>query len=292
MQVALIGADSPLGLALQEKLAATGRHEARALSIAASRFGSERQAKKAVRRGSPQAVVDLRLSALFGSGDGIGSDDVERCHWLAKACARSDMLYLLLSRDRVFSGLQHRPLREGDVADATDDTGQALIEAEARVRDAAESACILRTGPLFSPVGANLLAVTLDTLLASPSVTFDDSDQFCPTAVGDVARVLSAMLDQVSVGADAAGVFHYSGTERTTRYGFAEAVLASAGQYRDLGGTSIVPLGEAGAGRSRMLDCSRLRDTFAIKQLPWRGHISSAVKAYFETDREAVAHGR
>jgi dTDP-4-dehydrorhamnose reductase len=292
VDVALIGADSPLGLALQEQLAASGRHEARALSLAASRFGSERQAKKAVRRGSPQAVVDLRLSALFGSGDGISDDDVERCHWLAKACARSDMLYVLLSRDRVFSGLHHRPQRETDAVDATDDTGLALIEAEARVRDAAGGACVLRTGPLFSTVGTNLLTVTLDALLSSAEATFDDIDQFCPAGVSDVARVLSALLDQASAGADAAGVFHYSGTERTTHYGFAEAVLASAGQYTDLGGAEIAALGDAGTGRTRVLECSRLRDTFAIKQVPWRGHISGAVTAYFEEKGEAAAHGQ
>ena len=287
MDLVLIGSDSPLGLAVQRRLEDAGRHGVRPITLAASRFGSERQAKKAVRRGSPGAVVDLRLSALFGNGEDITAPDIDRCHWLAKACARSSMLYLLLSRDRVFSGQHRRPLRESEAPDAQDETGLALREAESRVLDVGEAGSVLRTGPLFSAHGGNLLVMTLEALLASRQASFDDSDQFCPSAVDDIARVIAAMLDQVSAGAEARGIFHYSAAERTTRYGFAEALLASAGQYADLGDISLVTEGDAADGGSRTLECNRLRDTFAIKQLPWRGQISAAVRDYFDRQEES-----
>ena len=287
MDVAFIGADSPLGLRLQTLLQETGRHQVLPLSGAASRFKSERQAKKAVRRGNPRAVVDLRLAALFGQGEGLQEADIERCHWLAKACERSGMFYLLLSRDRVFSGLHHRPLRESDPTDSEDSVGLALIEAEGRVREAAPSACVLRTGPIFSGLGDALLSGTLDTLLESRNATFDDMDQFCPSGVDDVARVVAAVLDQVGVGASAAGVYQYSSADRTTRYGFAEVLLAAAGQYADLGDVTLSALGNAGEGRTRILDCNRLRDAFGIKQVSWRGFVSDAVKRYFDEKKEA-----
>lgn len=286
MDVAFIGADSPLGLRLQALLQETGRHEVLPLSGAACRFKSERQAKKAVRRGDPQAVVDLRLAALFGQGEGLQEADIERCHWLAKACERSGMFYLLMSRDCVFSGLQHRPLRESDPADAEDSVGVALIEAEGRVREAAPSACVLRTGPIFSGLGDALLSGTLDTLLESRNATFDDMDQFCPSSVDDVARVVAAVLDQVAVGASAAGVYQYSSAERITRYGFAEVLLAAAGQYGDLGDVTLSAVGSVGEGRTRILDCNRLRDAFGIKQVSWRSFVSDAVKRYFDEKTE------
>ena len=35
---------------------------------------------------------------------------------------------------------------------------------------------------------------------------------------------------------------------------------------------------------SRMLECSKIRDHFAIKQMPWRGFIADSVKQYFELE--------
>lgn len=281
MDVALIGADTPLGLELRRLFVQWGRHQSLDVNLAASRFRSERQAKKAARRGNPDAVLDLRLVSQLSAGTEIADADVERCHWLAKACERSGMLYLLVSSDRVYSGRVHRSLRESDTPDAEDDCGRAFLEAESRVRDAAPSSCILRTGPIFVGAGDTLLEGTLTALAENRHVTLDDSEQFCPSGAVDIARVLAAMLDQVSVEADAAGVFHYCSSDRTTRYGFAEVVLASAGQFADLGDVSLTPEDGDSEGLSRTLDCSRLRDAFAIKQLPWRAQINLAVKTYF-----------
>ena len=280
MDVALIGADSSLGLELRRLFVQWGRHRSLDHTLAASRFRSERQAKQTARRGNPQVVVDLRLAAQLSAGAEIQPADVERCHWLAKACERSAMLYLLVSSDRVFSGTEHRPLRETDTADAEDPGGRALIDAENLALGAAPSACVLRTGPIFAGSGDWLLEGTLGELLESRQVSLDDSDYFCPSAASDVARVLAAILDQSSVGADASGVFHYCSTDRTTHYGFAEALLASAGQFANLGDVSLTPAADGG-GLSRSLECTHIRDCFAIKQVPWRGQINLAVKTYF-----------
>jgi single-strand DNA-binding protein len=193
---------------------------------------------------------------------------------------RSGILYLLLSGDRVFSGALQRAHGETDTCDAEDELGLALIEAEARVREAAPSACILRSGPLFAVNGDNWFVHLLDELVSARQASFDDTAVFCPSSAADLARVVAAMLDQCSVGAEAAGDFHYCASDRTTLYGFAEVVLASAGQFLDLGDVQLLPDDAAPSG-ARILDCTRLRETFAIKQLPWRGQINEVVKTYF-----------
>jgi dTDP-4-dehydrorhamnose reductase len=284
----LLGADTPLGLALQRLFVQWGRHRAEPVTLAACRFRSERQAKKAARRDKPQVVIDLRLPALIAAGQGLQGADIDRCHWLAKACEHSGMLYLLMSADRVFSGAVQRPLREVDAADASDETGLALIEAETRVRDAAPTACILRTGPLFSAGDDGWLSPLLEQLSRSRSLNLDDTALFCPSSASDVARVIAAVLDQCSVGADASGIFHYCSTDRTTHYGFAEVVLATAGQFTDLGDVTL-HADSGGAESARVLDCSRLRDTFAIKQLPWRGQINEVVHSHYLQKKEAAA---
>jgi dTDP-4-dehydrorhamnose reductase len=108
----------------------------------------------------------------------------------------------------------------------------------------------------------------------------------------DAARVIAAMLDQMSVGAPASGIFHYCSGDRTTEYGFAEAALAAASQYADCGDVVIRAADEGGrdgeGSRSqRVLECARLRDAFAIKQVPWRGFINTVVKQHLQTQEDS-----
>jgi dTDP-4-dehydrorhamnose reductase len=283
VEVLVVGSDTAVGSALLAAFAQWGRHEAMPLTLAAARWRSERQAKKAARKGGPQAIVDLRITALLASGFDLREIDLERAHWLAKACERSGIRYLLLSSDRVFSGAGGRSLREEDEPDATDAVGSGLAEIERRVVQAAPSALVLRIGPLFAARPHNLLSITCRNMGEASQAVFDDRAVFCPVANLDAARVVSAILDQLSAGAMASGFYHYCSTDRTTAYGFAEAVLAAASQYADCGDIAIRPTEDGGEGSTQhVLDCSRLRDAFAIKQVPWRGFINTLVRQYIE----------
>lgn len=286
MEVLLVGSDGPVGEALQSVFAQWGRHRARPVSLSASRWRSERQAKKAARKGDPEAIVDLRIAELIAADEAPDDDDLERAHWLAKACERSGIRYLLLSSDRVFAGTQARGLRETDEPDGAG-IAERIAEVEQRILQASSGALVLRTGPIFADIQSNLLTRTLAVLARDRSASFDDSDVFCPVANIDVARVLAAMLDQLSVGSPAAGIYHYCSGDRTTEYGFAEASLAAASQFVDSGDVTISATAGTGNPISRVLDCSRLRDTFAVKQVPWRGFINPVVKQYVERLRGA-----
>ena len=281
MDVLLVGSDNPVGVALQAAFSHWGRHRALLHTAAASRWRSERQAKKAARRGEPQAIVDLRVAWQLSAGEEVTELDTERSHWLAKACERSGMHYLLVSSDRVFAGMRPRGLREDDEPDARDEVGLTLAEMERRVIQASRAALILRMGPLFASVGANVLTHTLETMAEEETAVFDDRDIFCPVASLDAARVIAAVLDQIGVGAPASGVFHYCSGDKATAYGFAEAALAAAGQYSDCGDVVIAAKQHDEAEPApvqRVLECSRLRDAFAIKQVPWRGFMNTMVQ--------------
>lgn len=293
MDVLLVGADNPVGDALQGAFGQWGRHRAFTQTAAATRWRSERQAKRAARRDSPDAVVDLRIAWQLSSGEMPGAEDHERSHWLAKACEHSGMYYLLLSSDRVFSGRGSRSLHEDDRPDAAGAPGAQIAAMEERVLQAAPATVILRTGPLFAGSGNNLLTRTLGALAKERSVVFDDRDVFCPVASLDAARVIAAILDQLSVGAPASGIFHYCSGDRTTEYGFAEAALAAASQYVDCADVVIRATDEgevddrARAPSQRVLECARLRDAFAIKQVPWRGFINTVVKQHLQTQEDS-----
>ena len=288
MRVLLIGADTPVGLALQSFLLRWGRHELVPLSSSACRWKSERQAKKAARRASCEIIIDTRVVSALDSGEEIHELDIERCHWLAKACQRSEIRYLYLSNARVYSGTQERPYTEFDQPDNQEAIGQLLGRAESVVKDTCDGHLILRLGPLFSARGVNALTYVLEQLSAGGTLTLDNHLTGSPVESGDAARVIAAIVDQVSTGADAWGVYNYASSDPTHCYEFAEVLLASASQFSPFDGESVqlAVTDEPGEALSRTLECSRIRNTFAIKQVPWRGFVTDTVKQYFELQHQ------
>lgn len=287
MRVLILGSDSPLGQALSERLDTLGRHEVQALTLAASRWKSERQAKKAVRRAAAEVVVDLRIEALADGSGEIADLDLKRCQWIAKSCQRDSACHFFVSSSRVFSGRLDRFYHEGDAPDGEDTVGQMLAEAERIVQQICERCLVLRLGPVFASQGVNLVTQMLGDMMSGRHLVLDNNLRGCPVASEDGARVISAVLDQLSTGAPLWGIYHYCSSESATYYQFAEAILASASQFTEFS-PQAVELKEltAGAPRfNRSLECSKIRNTFAIKQLPWRAAIADQVKTYFSRDK-------
>ena len=283
MRVLLLGSDSPLGQALTDYLQRLGRHDVLAMSRAACRWKSERQAKKSVARAKCDCVVDMRIEAAGDGGEPIQEVDLKRCHWVAKACQRAAIPYLYVSSSRVFSGQLDRPYTEEDLPDSEETVGRLLSQAEELVRGSCERHLVLRLGPVFSYEGTNLITQMLGPMLEGGSLVLDNNLRGCPVAAADGARVVSAILDQLSTGMESWGIFHYGSSDTATYYEFAEALLASASQFSEFS-SSAVQLEREAEGLpplNRMLECTRIRNTFAIKQVPWRNAIADLVKQYY-----------
>ena len=283
MRVLLLGSDSPLGQALTDYLQRLGRHDVLAMSRAACRWKSERQAKKSVARAKCDCVVDMRIEAAGDGGEPIQEVDLKRCHWVAKACQRAAIPYLYVSSSRVFSGQLDRPYTEEDLPDSEETVGRLLSQAEELVKGSCERHLVLRLGPVFSYEGTNLITQMLGPMLEGGSLVLDNNLRGCPVAAADGARVVSAILDQLSTGMESWGIFHYGSSDTATYYEFAEALLASASQFSEFS-SSAVQLEREAEGLpplNRMRECTRIRNTFAIKQVPWRNAIADLVKQYY-----------
>ncbi|MDH5173298.1 MAG: NAD(P)-dependent oxidoreductase [Gammaproteobacteria bacterium] len=289
MRALILGSDTPLGHSLVQQVQQRGRHEVQLLTRATCRWKSERQAKKAVVRAKCDIVVDLRISAAADGVDPLQELDLKRCHWVAKACQRSGITYLYTSTSRVFSGQLDRPYTEEDYPDNEAGGGTMLARAEQLVRDSCERHLILRLGPVFSFEGTNLITQMLGQLgEQGGSLVMDNNLRGCPVSADDAARVIAALLDQLSTGLEAFGIYHYCSLESATYYEFAEALLASASQFSEFspGAVQLQRQPEGLAPLNRSLNCSKIRNTFAIKQAPWRSAISANVKKYYEQRRQ------
>lgn len=289
VKVLLLGSDTPLGHSLGKLLLRLGRHEVTGLTRAACRWKSERQAKKAVARSKNEIVVDLRIAAASDGIDLLQEADVKRCHWVAKACQRSAMTYLYVSSSRVFSGRLDRPYTEDDQPDNETGAGALLASAEQLVCDSCERHLVLRLGPVFSFEGTNLITQMLGELgTEGGSLVMDNNLRGCPVAADDGARVISALLDQLGTGVEASGIYHYCSSDSATYYEFAEALLASASQFSEFSADAVQlecqPEGLAPLNRA--LDCSKIRNTFAIKQAPWRSAVPGIVKQYYAQQKQ------
>jgi dTDP-4-dehydrorhamnose reductase len=284
MRVLLLGFDTPLGAAIVERQTALGRHEFITMSRSACRWKSERQAKKSVVRAKSDIVVDVRIEAAGDSGTQIQQQDVKRCHWVAKACQRSGTAYLFVSSSRVFSGQLGRSYVEADCPDNEETVGQLLAEAEQIVENGCQRHLLLRFGPVFSDGGANLISQILGPLQEGDSLVLDNNLRGCPVAAADGARVILAILDQLGTGLEAWGIYHYGSADNATYYEFAEALLAAASQFSEFSSSAVQLESESGdlPPLDRTLDCARIRNTFAIRQVPWRSAVGDLVKHYYE----------
>ena len=287
VRVLVVGSDTPVGQSLCEQLGRRGRGFT-ALSKADCRWKGERQAKKSLRRSDCDFAVDTRLQAASDGGIRIHDADIERSLWLARASQTLDIPYLHLSAARVFAGDVNRLYREDDYPDGESSIALLLTQAEDCVRDHCERHVILRTGPVFSGAGINVVTHMLGQLQQGGALTLSRRHQGCPLPAEDAARVVSGMLDQFSCGVDAWGIYHYCSSDVTNCYEFAEVLLEAASQHGDFPPDAVRldheddSAATVSRSLSHNLDCTKIKTTFAIKQQSWRANVAEHVRLYFQ----------
>lgn len=212
---------------------------------------------------------------------------------LVSVCNLLDIPLIQLSSSEVFDGTDCDRHREEDDVSPAGDLGSLLVKAEQLVKAECKQHIILRTGPLFDSKGDNLLTRLLGRFDQSEPLSLSAQGKACPLHVRDLARVISAVVDQLSCGGDGWGIYHYCSTEPVSHYQFAEAVLAVASQFIEATDRSLLldPVAEVDADwQSSMLNCEKILFTFGIKQLPWRAFIAPTIKAVYEKQSQEVGN--
>lgn len=271
MQVLLTAADTPVGLAVSDRLLERG-HSVVPFELGSSLWSSARQAERAVKRSGCDLVIDTRLQALLGSGDDVTEDDVARVQDLARGCNRLERALIHLSSADIFDGSSERRYLETDPPDRVTPTTSFLADAEAVIEADAARHVVLRLATVLAGVGRNPLTAMLEQLQAGGEVAFHEDRRGCPVAAHDVARVVVAVVDQLSCDIEPWGCYHYCSTEVTSCYELAEVVLATASQFSRLDAdfVQIQACGDLSRISRWELNCLKIFHTFGIKQMPWR----------------------
>ncbi len=197
---------------------------------------------------------------------------------LAAASAEIGLPLVHLSTDYVFDGAADRPYREDDPVCPVGVYAESKAAGEAHVRALANRHVILRTAWVFGAFGNNFVRTMLRLAdQAPPSINVVDDQRGCPTPADAIAECILAICGRISNdGFDGWGTYHFCGRPPVTWYQFAEAVLAGRGGQGGQASSRLTPVATADMPRraprppNSVLDCSRVRATFAIDQPDWR----------------------
>lgn len=301
MKVLLLGADTETGA---EMVAQCEANQIDCVPVDARKvdLGSTRRVMRLARRHQPDFLVNLIDHEPIADNESeanrareINCDGV---HTIAKVCASRDIPLLHLSTDAIFGNGGEGPFVETSDPAPTDAYGASHFQGEQRIVQETHRYVILRSGWVFGSRENNFLAPLLDALRTSQQLALESGRQFAPTAASDVARVFIAIIKQLNCGANAWGVYHYCSADITSWYGFAEQVLASAGEIIELDANGVIPEQDGNSSVQlpkravAQISCRKILYTFGIKQRHWDAELQRIVKACLDRGDTKPVAGR
>jgi dTDP-4-dehydrorhamnose reductase len=199
----------------------------------------------------------------------------------ARACGAA---LIHISTDYVFDGTKPTPYREEDAVGPVSVYGASKEAGERVVRERIDRHVILRTAWVYSPFGESGFVKTMLRLGAErPELRIIDDQHGSPTAAGDVARAMVAIVAAIAGGkTDGFGTYHFCNAGSTTRFGQAKAIfdwLAARGHTVP----RLTPIPSsaypmpARRPANAVLDCGRIGRVYGILPRAWKESLAECL---------------
>ena len=195
---------------------------------------------------------------------------------LAEACKSYQTKFIHISTDFVFKGDKASPLVENDIAEPISVYGLTKLEGEQDIARLMDEYFIIRTSWLYSEFGDNFVKTMLK-LGAERDMLKIIADQVgTPTYGIDLA---ACVLDIITSGSKAYGIYHYSNEGVTSWYDFAKGIF-------DLSATDVKVLPirtdeyptKATRPAYSVMDKSKIKTTFGIEIPYWRDSLAVCIE--------------
>ncbi|MEM7562473.1 MAG: dTDP-4-dehydrorhamnose reductase [Pseudomonadota bacterium] len=192
---------------------------------------------------------------------------------MAIACEQvgSDLVHY--STDYVFDGRKPSPYTEADGVNPQSVYGESKLDGEVRVRQILPNALIFRTAWVYSAEGKNFVRTMLALAKNRDHLKVVNDQKGCPTFANDIAAATMGVIHRVNAEPESArGIFHLTGENATTWYGFCTEIMEISGQAH----VSVEPITTeqfptaAARPRNSVLNCSRIESEFGIRLADWR----------------------
>ena len=296
--ILIIGSDAPAGLALIARLESAGLPW-QGIRCEQCREPSGLLEDRLASITNTELIVDLfdQVPRQFPVASSLEpffevNTTVSRCVGEYDSLYRVPLIYL--SSFEVFDGRKKNPYIAANALSPISHYGQSKAAAERELLLTVPRLLVLRQGfPLDERPGGWLDRVVRDLLSGEP-IEVADQPVFNPTPVEDLARVIMAVLQQVRCGVEAWGAYHYGGSEAVSHASLVMAVVehlhhlldkqALSGQIKPVNQLSSWPMPVNGR-----LSCIKIRNTFGIKQRPWRSTLAALVQSRLDALREPGA---
>jgi dTDP-4-dehydrorhamnose reductase len=201
---------------------------------------------------------------------------------VAEACAAAGVPLVHLSTDYVFDGRKGAPYGEDDPVNPANAYGRSKAAGEAAVRTACAAHVILRTSWVFGASGGNFVKTML-RLGGERSELGIVADQFgCPTPAAALAGRILAVVGKL--GPESYGTYHCAGAERTSWFGFAEAIFAGQQALSGRPGPRLKAIATtdyptaATRPPDSTLDSRPFQATFAAGPIDWRAGLTDVLR--------------
>lgn len=225
MRILITGANGQLGRSLTVALAA---HDVIPLGHGDLDVSDRFAAEAAIAEHRPQAVIHAaaltdtarceRQPELALAVNAAGTENVARaCHEYSVPC-------FVISTNEVFDGTKGAPYDERDQPRPLNAYARSKLSGEALAIAANPEAVVVRTAWLYGPGGNNFVQKVLNAARAGAQAAFVTDEISSPTATGDLARSLTALIETGS----AHGIYHLTNEGEASRYEWACEILRVA----------------------------------------------------------------
>lgn len=145
---------------------------------------------------------------------------------LAKICAESNIPLIHISTDYVFDGESENPYTERDLENPINQYGRTKFLGEKWIQENHDWYYIIRTSWVYSNHSKNFFNTMLKLAQERTSLNVIDDQWGSPTSTLELCKAIDAVLSNLE--REKSGIYHFSGSGRTTWKAFAAEIFYQA----------------------------------------------------------------
>jgi dTDP-4-dehydrorhamnose reductase len=232
--------------------------------------------------------TDLIVNALWLADPEVAENNPEGTHReafslpvaLAEFARDRNMALFQLSSCYVFDGRKQTGYITSNPGQPFNELGNWQWECEQALRTLLPRHIILRTGWSL----ARFIRQVQISTSAGDTLSLPGRCRGQPVAVRDLARVMTAVILQLDCGAEVWGTYQYAGAEEINLYELGLAIAGLPGIPENIHVVDEVPAWGHLEPLNTTLVCTKIRNTFGIKQLPWRSWLTDELSMLKQPD--------
>lgn len=231
MRILVTGRNGQVGWELSRAL--TPRAEVASLDRSSLDLAKADSIRAAVRAFRPDVIVNAAAytavdkaesepglaRAINAQGPEVLAEEARRCH----------ALLVHYSTDYVFDGRKDGPYVEDDPTNPLSVYGRSKLEGERAIQGVGCHHVILRTAWVYAARGKNFMLTILRLAKERPELRVVNDQVGAPTSAVAIADATATIIDAISGGSGAQGIFHLTAAGRGSWFDFADLIVKASG---------------------------------------------------------------